>query len=233
MFSLAIYDVLTPGELNGARTSRAPDPGGRRHGGADRRHPPEGRRRAPGRRGVLPRPRRELRRGSRAPCPTACSVFGVGTFDEGLASVEAIASGDTSSLPTPAADGPRRLAGPTAGCRAPPQSSNVAAARAPGPARCPRRAPPGRRCRGRAGAGGIARSRRGSPRRGGGRPPGRGGRPPPAARRRRPRAGHARPPAARRSLDGQRAARHLVGPAMRARRSSRSSASGAPPARPR
>jgi PDZ domain-containing protein len=32
--------------------------------------------------------------------PDGLSVFRVGTFDEGLASVEAIASGDTSSLAT-------------------------------------------------------------------------------------------------------------------------------------
>ena len=67
MFSLGIYDKLTPGPLAGGRqiagTGTIDDQG---QVGPDRRHPAEARRRPRRRRGVLPRPGRQLRRGGRA-----------------------------------------------------------------------------------------------------------------------------------------------------------------------
>ena len=85
MFSLAIYDALTPGELTGGKniagTGTMDDDG---RGRADRRHPAEADRGPPGRRRLLPRPRRQLRRGRRATCPTACGSSRSATFDEGV-----------------------------------------------------------------------------------------------------------------------------------------------------
>ena len=75
MFSMGIYDVLTPGSLTGGKaiagTGEIDGEGTRR---PDRRHPAEAGRR-PGRRGqALPRARRQLRRGARAATttPTRC-----------------------------------------------------------------------------------------------------------------------------------------------------------------
>ena len=77
MFSLAIYDVLTPGELTGGKdiagTGTMEDDGTVGPIGGIRQKVVGARR---GRRRVLPRPGRELRRARRAPCPTACGSSG-------------------------------------------------------------------------------------------------------------------------------------------------------------
>ncbi len=100
MFSLAIYDVLTPGELNGGK-----DVAGTGTLGDDGRVGPIG--------GIRQKVVGAQRAGAEfflAPAencaelegavPDGLQVFRVASFDEGLASVEAIASGDTAALPT-------------------------------------------------------------------------------------------------------------------------------------
>ena len=62
MFSLAIYDTLTPGSLTGGgRVAGTGEIAAGRHRRRDRRHPAEDRRRPRGRRRAVPRPRRQLR----------------------------------------------------------------------------------------------------------------------------------------------------------------------------
>jgi PDZ domain-containing protein len=100
MFSLAIYDALTPGELTGGRniagTGTMDDDGtvgpiggirqkliGARRAGADYFLAPA-----------------DNCAEVKDSVPDGLEVFEVGTFDEGAAAVRAIAKGDTASLPT-------------------------------------------------------------------------------------------------------------------------------------
>ena len=100
MFSLAIYDALTPGQLTGGKKIAGTGTHRRRgHGRADRRHPAEARRGPPCRRRLLPRPGRQLRRGRRARARRP-RVVKVGTFDEGPHAVRDIGDGKAASLPT-------------------------------------------------------------------------------------------------------------------------------------
>ena len=100
MFSLAIYDVLTPGELNGGKdvagTGTMEDDGTVGPIGGIRQKV-VGARKAGAEYFLAPAENCAELEGA---VPDGLSVFRVGTFDEGLASVEAIASGDTSSLAT-------------------------------------------------------------------------------------------------------------------------------------
>ncbi len=100
MFSLAIYDVLTPGELNGGKdvagTGTMQDDGTVGPIGGIRQKV-VGAREAGAEYFLAPAENCSELEGA---VPDGLSVFRVGTFDEGLASVEAIASGDTSSLTT-------------------------------------------------------------------------------------------------------------------------------------
>ena len=100
MFSLAIYDVLTPGELNGGKdvagTGTMEDDGTVGPIGGIRQKV-VGARDAGAEYFLAPAENCSELEGA---VPAGLTVFRVGTFDEGLASVEAIASGDTSSLTT-------------------------------------------------------------------------------------------------------------------------------------
>ena len=100
MFSLAIYDVLTPGELNGGKdvagTGTMEDDGTVGPIGGIRQKV-VGARDAGAEFFLAPAENCAELEGA---VPDGLAVFRVGTFDEGLASVEAIAAGDTSSLTT-------------------------------------------------------------------------------------------------------------------------------------
>lgn len=100
MFSLAIYDVLTPGELNGGKdvagTGTMQDDGSVGPIGGIRQKV-VGARQAGAEFFLAPAENCAELEGA---VPDGLEVFRVATFDEGLASVEAIASGDVASLPT-------------------------------------------------------------------------------------------------------------------------------------
>lgn len=100
MFSLAIYDVLTPGELNGGKdvagTGTLQDDGSVGPIGGIRQKV-VGARRAGAEFFLAPADNcAELEGG----VPDGLTVLRVASFDEGLAFVEAIASGDTAALTT-------------------------------------------------------------------------------------------------------------------------------------
>ncbi|HET6969154.1 MAG TPA: S16 family serine protease [Ornithinibacter sp.] len=100
MFSLAIYDVLTPGELNGGKdvagTGTLEDDGSVGPIGGIRQKV-VGAREAGAEFFLAPAENCAELEGA---VPDGLEVLRVASFDEGLASVEAIASGDTASLPT-------------------------------------------------------------------------------------------------------------------------------------
>jgi Lon-like protease len=100
MFGLAIYDVLTPGELNGgedvAGTGTLEDGGDVGPIGGIRQKV-VGARRAGAKFFLAPADNCAELAGA---VPDGLTVFRVATFDEGRASLEGIASGDTASLPT-------------------------------------------------------------------------------------------------------------------------------------
>ena len=100
MFGLAIYDVLTPGELNGGKdvagTGTMQDDGSVGPIGGIRQKV-IGARQAGAEFFLAPAENCDELAGA---VPDGLEVFSVATFDQGLASVEAIASGDTASLPT-------------------------------------------------------------------------------------------------------------------------------------
>ena len=100
MFSLAIYDVLTPGELNGGKdvagTGTMQDDGTVGPIGGVRQKV-VGAREAGAEFFLAPAENCDELEGA---VPDGLEVLRVATFDEGLASVEAIAAGDTSTLPT-------------------------------------------------------------------------------------------------------------------------------------
>ena len=101
MFSLAIYDALTPGELTGGKniagTGTMDDDG---HGRADRRHPAEADRGPPCRGRVLPRARRQLRRGQGQRARRPAGGQGRRPSTRGVAAVRDIGAGKAASLPT-------------------------------------------------------------------------------------------------------------------------------------
>ncbi|HSO65498.1 MAG TPA: S16 family serine protease [Ornithinibacter sp.] len=100
MFSLAIYDVLTPGELNGGKdvagTGTMQDDGSVGSIGGIRQKV-VGARQAGAEFFLAPAGNCAELEGA---VPDGLEVFRVATFDDGLASVEAIASGDTAALTT-------------------------------------------------------------------------------------------------------------------------------------
>ncbi len=99
MFTLAIYDVLTPGSLTGGQRIAGTGTIGRRwRGRPDQRHPPEDGRRAPGRRALVPLARQRLRR-RRRPRPGRDDAPQGDDFDAARTAVEGIAKGDTAGLP--------------------------------------------------------------------------------------------------------------------------------------
>ena len=101
MFSLAVYDTLTPGALTGGQKIAGTGTiDSLRRGRPDRRHPPEARRApatgAPS--GSSPRPRTAPR--SSGTSRTGCGWSGSRTFDEARAAVEAIGAKRADDLPT-------------------------------------------------------------------------------------------------------------------------------------
>lgn len=100
MFSLAIYDVLTPGELNGGKdvagTGTLADDGSVGPIGGIRQKV-VGARRAGAEFFLAPAQNCAELKGA---VPDGLTVFRVGTFDEGRSTVQAIAEGKTTGLPT-------------------------------------------------------------------------------------------------------------------------------------